>query len=233
MYGVITQPSHYHDFADQRSGLGIPHVMDVLSNVPFLFVGMWGYMLVSRRATSDGARSAWQVFFIAVALTCFGSSYYHWAPDDLRLLIDRLPIAWACMALSCALLAERIDARCGELMPLFVSLFAATLATVYWYLSHRITGGLGDLRAYLFVQFLPMVLVPLCLYFSQPKNSAYVSGKQWFAVLGLYALAKGFEVLDHRVLDITQQLISGHTLKHLIAAGAAFYLAYALSIARR
>jgi hypothetical protein len=231
-YGPVVQPSHYHEFADQRSWMNIPHFMDVMSNLPFLFVGIWGFAVASRSASSYAARSAWQVFFIAVAFTCVGSSFYHWAPNDFGLFIDRLPIAWACASLSCALLAERSDARFAQAAPLCFALFAATLSCVYWYLTQRITQGQGDLRPYLFVQFLPMLLVPLCCIAFAPSALTRVSGPSWAVVLGLYAFAKGFEVFDHQILH-TVHLISGHSIKHFLAAAAAAYLAHTLSVAKR
>ncbi|MDM5181921.1 hypothetical protein PO883_32625 [Massilia sp. DJPM01] len=37
--------------------------------------------------------------FLLIGLTAFGSSWYHLAPDDTRLVWDRLPIALACVSL--------------------------------------------------------------------------------------------------------------------------------------
>jgi hypothetical protein len=42
----IGQPQSYHQFADQRTLLGIPHFFDVLSNLGFLVVGLWGAVFV-------------------------------------------------------------------------------------------------------------------------------------------------------------------------------------------
>jgi hypothetical protein len=39
----IPQPVSYHHFADQRGWLGIPNFGDVVSNVPFAIVGVWGW----------------------------------------------------------------------------------------------------------------------------------------------------------------------------------------------
>ena len=36
----IAQSGDYHDFVDTRSWLGIPNFWNVMSNVPFLFVGV-------------------------------------------------------------------------------------------------------------------------------------------------------------------------------------------------
>ena len=54
---------------------------------------------------------AWRLFAAAVTLTAVGSSVYHWQPNNASLVVDRLPIAWACATLLCAFLAERADAR--------------------------------------------------------------------------------------------------------------------------
>jgi hypothetical protein len=225
-YGPIVQPSHYHEFADQRSWLNIPHFMDVVSNLPFLLVGVWGFHVAPNKSSR-----AWQVFFISVALTCFGSSFYHWAPDDFGLLINRLPIAWACASLSCALLAERVDARFASTKTQLVALLFATLSVLYWYATQHFTQGKGDLRPYLLVQFAPMLLVPLCVFLAQASGPSLINGKDWAIVLGLYALAKVLEIADHQLFNLLG-FISGHTLKHLLAALAAGYLAHRLSVTR-
>lgn len=38
----IPQPEQYHDFADQRAVLGVPHALNVVSNQGFLIVGAVG-----------------------------------------------------------------------------------------------------------------------------------------------------------------------------------------------
>lgn len=42
MLRPIPQPLSYHNFADTRRLLGIPRAFDVLSNLPFLIVGLLG-----------------------------------------------------------------------------------------------------------------------------------------------------------------------------------------------
>jgi hypothetical protein len=42
------------------------------------------------------------------------------------------------------------------------------------------------------------------------------------AVIAFYALAKVFEGADHQVFEATAQAVSGHSLKHVLAAGAAW-----------
>ena len=45
------QPERYHDFADQRTVLGVPHALNVVSNLGFLIVGL-------RRLSKSGASFA-------------------------------------------------------------------------------------------------------------------------------------------------------------------------------
>jgi hypothetical protein len=223
--GPIAQWPDYHAFADARNWLGMPNAANVLSNLPFAFVGGWALWRLSRlprEARLGGAHIAWCVFSAAVAATAFGSALYHWAPANGPLVFDRLPIAWACGALVCALLAERVDARCGSAAALAGALLAATLSVLAWWATER--AGHGDLRAYLWVQGLPMLLVPavlvLCL---APAGSRVTPASAWWTVLALYALAKLMEVADAGIFEVLR-FTSGHTLKHLLAAAAAGWL---------
>jgi hypothetical protein len=216
-HGPIVQWAHYHDFADADAWGPLPNAANVLSNLPFLVIGLWAAQRLQRLPARGPAHRAWLALALAVACTAFGSAIYHWAPSDATLVLDRLPIAWACASLLCALLAERVDPSWGDATPLAGALLFATLAVAAWIVS-------GDLRLYAAVQFLPMLLVPAALALRlAPTAPGAVSGRDWLVVLGLYALAKVLETADHAVLDMLA-VVSGHTLKHLFAAAAAGWL---------
>ena len=93
----IPQDLAYHQFADQRTLLGIPHCLNVLSNLPFLLVGLWGFGVVFQLATDPEQQAfvrpadslAYQILFLGVALVGLGSTYYHLAPSNETLLWDR------------------------------------------------------------------------------------------------------------------------------------------------
>jgi hypothetical protein len=111
----IAQPQSYHLFADQRTVFGISHFFDVVSNLGFLVVGVWGVVFVMKANSGangtflhPGERWPYFFFFLGVLLTAFGSAYYHWAPDNARLVWDRLPMAMGFMGLLAAVLAERM-----------------------------------------------------------------------------------------------------------------------------
>ncbi len=118
------------------------------------------------------------------------------------------------MAFLAILICEQIGPDVGArlLLPLIV---AGVLSVGYWWLSGR--RGHGDLRPYLLVQFLPMVLAPLLIILF-PSRLTRVS--LLWGVLGIYGVAKLLEALDEPIFD-SLRVVSGHSLKHLAAAFAA------------
>lgn len=203
--GPVAQTDGYHGFADARALGALPHAADVLSNLGFLFAGMYGFLLPGRRDP------AYATLCAALVATAFGSSWYHLAPDDARLVWDRLPIALACAAV----LARVLNAG-------LLALAAAAVASVFWWVWS------GDLRPYLLLQILPLVAAPSLQWQRRaPARERLLFG---YAV-GLYVLAKLCEVGDHALFG-WMQVLSGHTLKHLLATGAALCLLRAWGLNR-
>src|SRR5215470_6021077 len=111
------QPQSYHDFADQRIWLGVPNFGDVISNLAFAIVGMFGLRFVLRNTGTNQSRAfrevrekwPYGVMFFGLVMTAFGSAYYHLAPNNARLVWDRLPMTVVFMSLVAALITERIS----------------------------------------------------------------------------------------------------------------------------
>jgi len=218
VHGPITQWASYHQFADARPWGLLPHAANVLSNLPFAVIGAWACW----RLAGQPGMQAWRLFAAAVTLTAIGSSVYHWAPNNASLVVDRLPIAWACATLLCAFLAERVDGRWVNAQALVLALLTSSIAVAWWAAGEA--QGQGDLRPYVFVQFLPMLLIPAALLLKmQPTSSRALPASAWWTALALYGLAKALEAADHNVLEALG-FVSGHSLKHLLAAGTAGWL---------
>jgi hypothetical protein len=221
VYGPIPQATDYHAFADQRPFLGIPNFSNTLSNLGFLLVGAAGLWTLRRGVPAGGLallRPAYLVFFAGTALLFPTSGIYHLWPSNATLAWDRLAMAIAFMAFFASVIGEWIDARLGArlLAPLVL---LGIVSVVYWRLTD--TGDGGDLRPYLLVQFLPMLLIPMIALSYRPSLRP-----TWYlwALLASYGLAKGLELLDGPILSLSQGL-SGHSLKHIVAAiGIAFFL---------
>jgi hypothetical protein len=222
----LPQSQSYHHFADERSFLGIPNFANVVSNVPFVVVGilglafLWGWLPVQPAQSFSTRQERWAylLLFIAVFFTGFGSAYYHLRPDNERLVWDRLPMAVAFMALFASVIGERVNVRIGLLLlPVLVALGIASV--IYWHWSE--IRGRGDQRFYYLVQFYPMAAMP-CLLLLMPAR--YTRTGDFFVAVGWYALAKVFEHhLDGALLSLGD-LISGHTLKHLLAAVSVYWI---------
>jgi len=219
----IAQDPGYHQFADHRSYMGIPHCLNVISNLPFALLGYLGLRSVLRRNTlKSGAviedrREQWSysVFYLGMVLTGFGSAYYHLWPDHDRLVWDRLAMMVAFMSFLATIISERISVRAGFLL-LLPFLITGVGTVVFWIAGeHR---AMGDLRPYILAQYFPMLLIPIILLLFP---SRYTKGGYILAMLLLYSLAKIAEMHDGEIFSLGQ-VMSGHTLKHLLA-GMAIY----------
>ena len=158
------------------------------------------------------------LFFIGVSLVAFGSAYYHYIPNNLTLVWDRIPMTIAFMALYSLVVSAFVKQESGvKLLPWLIS--AGVLSVIYWWLTESI--GRGDLRFYALVQFLPLLLMIFIMMLFSAEGV-----KKWplTAMFIWYALAKILEAFDQEVFN-SLTLISGHTLKHLVSAiGGLFVL---------
>lgn len=215
LHGPVHQFANYHDFADHSQLFGIPHSCDVLSNLPFLLAGLYGMRQCCRNSASHG-QAGYFLFSFGLLLTAFGSSWYHLAPDDSRLLWDRLPIALSCAGLLAAVWAD-CRQRDSHQPAALLAIFA--IASVIWWQQT------ADLRPYLLLQGLPLLLIPLWQWlYRRPARERISLG----IAIGLYALAKVCELLDHPIAALLSP-ITGHTLKHLLAAAATLVVVHNLS----
>ena len=114
----IHQDPAYHNFADKRSWWGIPNTCDVLSSLPFLLFGLFGFLLYrfQRLRILLTQRNACRFYLLGVTLTSLGSSWYHLDPNNVSLVWDRLPMAIAFMALFSFVFTEFVDEQSGRIM---------------------------------------------------------------------------------------------------------------------
>ncbi len=239
----IAQDPRYHAFADDRAGAGLPNVANVASNLPFVLVGALGLWRARRAARS---RLPLLVFFGGVFLTGFGSAWYHLAPDNARLVWDRLPLGASCMALLCVVIDRRLGVVPARRLLVPFVLFG--LGSVAWWAWGDMR-GVGDLRAYGLAQFFPVLGIVVLLWplpqqgapgaaggpaartagvagDEEAAGAADVSGRPdgltaiLCRMLLFYVAAKLAEHWDGEVYEVGL-VVSGHTLKHLFAAAAA------------
>ena len=213
--------AHQHDFADQRGWQGLPCALDVLSNLPFAVAGAWGLVWLRRLGAlrlCPATRATAALFFVGLVLTTAGSSWYHWQPDNAGLLWDRLGMSVAFAGLLGLAVVGRISPRAGLATGLGL-MVAAPAAVLAW--AHT-----GNLTPWAVVQFGGMLVV-LALACMPHRHGALVL--QLGALIAWYAAAKVMELADHSVYEATAGWVSGHTLKHLLAAGAALPVLFAMA----
>jgi len=219
------QPLRYHNFADQRPALGIPNFGDVVSNLAFAIFGLWGLWFLLRLSPPEIAtrfidsRERWMyvAVFFGMVLTAAGSSYYHLAPDNHRLVWDRLPMTVVFMSLVAAMIAERISLR-GALWLWPLLLLIGVLSVLQWHWSEQ--SGHGDLRFYAAVQVYAVLVLLLVLVLP----ARYTHGSYLGVVVGFYVLAKLLETFDKQVFAALGHIVSGHTLKHIVAGFAGYWI---------
>ncbi len=227
----LPEPQVFQGFVDERAMFGIANFLNVVSNVPFLLLGVWALHFLARKSLHPDAfadpmeKWPYVLCFLAIALVSAGSAYFHLAPDSARLVWDRLPMSVGFMALLSAVVVERIDVKTG-LRLLAPLLLIGAGSVIYWRWSQL--QGTEDLLPYAAVQYGSIAaIVAIALLFP----SRYTRGTDIFGVVAIYAVAKAAEVLDSQIYALGQ-VVSGHTLKHLIAALAAFWLLRMLQLRR-
>lgn len=199
----IEQNPDYHNFSDDREFFSIPNFWNVVSNLPFLIIGILGLYKLQKE---DIVRKQYVIFFIGISLVAFGSAYYHWNPTNETLVWDRLPITIGFMAMFSALISEFIHMQMGRRI-LFPAMVVGFLSVLYWVVAK-------DLSIYLVVQFFPMLATPVILIFFKSRYNMVMG---YWLLLIAYVIAKVFEIYDHETHEVLG-FISGHSLKHLFAA---------------
>ena len=205
----IIQNEDYHNFSDTHTILNIPNFWNVVSNIPFLIVGILGLLKLNSITTH---KIQYFIFFLGVSLVSIGSSYYHLKPTSNTLVWDRLPMTIAFMALFSIIISEFIHREIGQKV-LIPALIIGGVSVLYWVVFK-------DLRFYALAQFYPLLAIPIILIFYKSKYN--LTAGYWLLLLA-YVIAKILEQFDaeiHHFLTI----ISGHSLKHIAAAIGIFIL---------
>jgi Ceramidase len=211
----IPQDANYHHFANDKVIFGIANFWNVLSNIGFLITGLLGINFVRKNKITNPI--IW-ILFAGIILTGIGSAYYHYNPNNITLVWDRLPMTIVFTSFFALIYAWCFNEKMGFKIWL-VSLAAGIYSVFYWqYTEHEFR---GDLRLYAIIQFLPIVLIIIILASHFKSHSFLV--KPILMIIVWYIIAKLLEHYDSSIFK-KSNLLSGHPAKHIAAAMATYYI---------
>ncbi|KTD62493.1 ceramidase domain-containing protein [Legionella shakespearei] len=220
----IPQWPDYHHFADTRTFWGIPNFWNVISNLPFILISILGFISLKKQADylNKKERIVFFILFLGAFFIGLGSSYYHWAPDNNTLVWDRIPMTVVFMSLLSLTIMERVNLNLG--FWLLIPLIAFGICSVlYWH--HTELTGQGDIRLYAITQFYSMfVIMFVLLLFPKP----YPPLNRYLWMFLFYGLAKMAEYFDRPIYNLGH-VLSGHTLKHFLAATSVYFVVVILN----
>ena len=217
LHGPIPQDEQYHHFADGRNIWGIPNFWNVLTNLPFAFIGLFGIRTV-RKAKEWELRHTGLILFWGFVLLTFGSGYYHLWPRNETLVFDRLAMTLIFMSFFSFIIQEQTAKKRGY-RALLIFIIIGVLSVIYWWVSEG--WGRGDLRPYILVQFFPLLAIPLIL---QLYKSTFNMTKEVSFIFFFFGVAKLTETYDEEIFNWLEYTLSGHSLKHLLMAVAGFWM---------
>ena len=212
---AIPQNQDYHGFADNHTHLGIPNFWNVISNLGFVIVGVWG---IQGSGRTESLKTIKWVLFAGILLTGFGSAYYHLNPNNQTLVPDRLPMTIVFASFFCLILANYFGEKIAmQVWLLFLPVALGSVA--YWHFTENL--GQGDLRPYLLVQFLPILLLLVLVFFGSTQTP--LSIKPLVLILIFYLFAKIAERYDHQIME-QLWVLGGHPIKHILASVSSFFM---------
>lgn len=216
---IIHQSDAYHHFADNRMFLNIPNFMDVFSNVGFMFSGLYCIYILYKYNSyiQHEILPSLVTFALGTLLTAAGSSYYHLNPENATLMWDRLPMTITFAGLLGVMAYQISKDYFFTTIMLMTSLVFGIAAVLYW-------NETSNLTPYIFMQFGGLLWLIFHMYRYKKEELL-----KWPALIACYILAKLMESLDVIIYQATSNIVSGHTLKHYVAAAGVTYLVYSIA----
>jgi hypothetical protein len=216
VHGRIAQPVHYNEFADQSAAFGIHHARRCLFQRRVRsgrHLGLADPPALARQRPIARRMARLQVVSDRTVPYRFRVRLLPPRPRQCPPDVGSAPIALACAGLLVGVRGDTQPRLKTEIEAIVLG-FCAVASVAWWVYTDR--SGADDLRPYLLLRGLPLVLIPL---WQAIYRAPRVDRLAFAAAMVLYVLAKLAEVLDHEIANALG-FVSGHTLKHLIATTA-------------
>lgn len=216
-WGPVPLGPRAHDYADLRRWFGLPNAANLIASLALLPAALYGVFATRSSGWPVALRRPWLGFHASAIAAGMLAAAYHLAPTDTVYVLANTALSAACALLTAALLAERVDPRFGS--PAAVGLVCALVAAAAGWVAWT---GASDLRPFIMIDVLPVLLVPTG---ALGLPGGHLRSTDWTAVLVAYAAARLADIGDAAILAATGW-ISGHALMHLGLAFVAGWLAY-------
>ena len=191
----ITLPHKYHNFADKRSFIGIPNIINIISNIAILIPAIYLFL-------QDRKKDESKILIFHVILLSLSSMYYHYNPSDKTLFYDILMIATTSMIV--LILISDTDHK------LLLYIYGI-ISILYWKYT-------GDLRLYLLI----LIGVPIYIIYKYIKNDKL--RKYIYIITIINILLRISEHNDNLIYKLSNNKISGHSLKHILGGIGIWYI---------
>jgi hypothetical protein len=209
MVDPITQNQAYHHFADGGHLLGLPNFHNVISNLFFVIFPILGFLHIKNGQAS--MTPSWFVYLIGVLFVGPGSAYYHYNPNDMTLIWDRLPMTIGFMGLASFVFTDVFKIK--KEIPFLILLLAIGFYSIFHWVQFQ------DLRVYYWVQLTPLLAI---IYTAFALPTPVLKPKYLIIAVIFYIFAKMTEKYDHQIYDTLNY--SGHSIKHLLAGVSVYSL---------
>lgn len=210
-----------HQLADTRNWLGLPQALNTLACLPLIAASAWGTAALRRGHWPACLRAPWLAFFALTAAMSACAAAYHLQPSDAGYALTQALAAAAMTMLALAFMAERMHPLFGSVPAVLGACAVAGFAALWWF-ANQWASDHGDLRAVIFLQCLPLLLMPSG---ALSLAGRFTTAADWLAMLALYVLARLAGLADEWVLRLSGGL-SGHTLMHLLLGAVVAWAAY-------
>jgi hypothetical protein len=126
-----------------------------------------------------------------------------------------------------AALNERMDENLGR-RALWPLLALGIFTVMFWYATER--AGAGNVIPYGVFQGWSVLVIVLLIVLFPPTRYTHGRYLAWAAIW--YGLAKVFETFDLQVYRLLGGILSGHSIKHVLAALGVFAIVWQLRLRR-
>lgn len=222
--GPVSAVAPAHHLTHPRGLLHADNGWSVLLEMPLLLAALAGLLHARRSAIDEGLRQGWTAFFALAAAATLASVIDHLSPSESGHVLAKLPAASACAVLAVIFLAERVKPVWASPPALRLALASGPIGGLLW-LASDVLHGQPDFRLLLWLEHLPMLLVPVGVW-SLPSRG--LQARAWIAALLWFAAAQLIDWADLWVWQLSGGAVSGHALHQVPLAGCLASLAWSV-----